>query len=155
MIRHGRWRWSLGLAGWLVVAAAPALAQSDVVGEWRHYGADGANTKYSPLDQITVTNFSDLQIAWRWISVSTEVAEARDEITPGLFKATPLMVDGMLYVSTPLGQVAALDPGTGEPGTVDPRPVTAAIGSRRLDIRPATKLGGEDHQRILEQAAVL
>ena len=114
MIRHGRWRWSLGLAGWLVVAAAPALAQSDVVGEWRHYGGDGANTKYSPLDQITVTNFSDLQIAWRWTSVSTEVAEARDEINPGLFKATPLMVDGMLYVSTPLGQVAALDPCTGE-----------------------------------------
>ena len=101
---------------WLVLvgAAGPARAQSGEVGEWRHYGADGANTKYSPLDQITVTNFSDLEVAWRWTSISTEVASQRDSIDPGLFKATPLMVGGLLYVSTPLGQVAALDAGTGE-----------------------------------------
>ena len=90
------------------------MAQPGVPGEWRHYGADGANTKYSPLDQITVTNFSDLEVAWRWISISTEVASRREQIRPGLFKATPLMVGGLVYVSTPLGQVAALDAGTGE-----------------------------------------
>jgi|TARA_B100002003_G_scaffold250909_1_gene292097 quinoprotein glucose dehydrogenase len=105
-----------GVTVWLVLvgAAGPARAQSGEVGEWRHYGADGANTKYSPLDQITVTNFSDLEVAWRWTSISTEVASQRDSIDPGLFKATPLMVGGLLYVSTPLGQVAALDAGTGE-----------------------------------------
>ena len=97
-----------------LTAGAPVQAQPGVPGEWRHYGADGANTKYSPLDQITVTNFSDLEVAWRWISISTEVASRREQIRPGLFKATPLMVGGLVYVSTPLGQVAALDAGTGE-----------------------------------------
>ncbi|HJN42995.1 MAG: PQQ-binding-like beta-propeller repeat protein [Vicinamibacterales bacterium] len=115
-MRNGRWRRLCGVTVWLVLvgAAGPARAQSGEVGEWRHYGADGANTKYSPLDQITVTNFSDLEVAWRWTSISTEVASQRDSIDPGLFKATPLMVGGLLYVSTPLGQVAALDAGTGE-----------------------------------------
>ncbi|MDA1093527.1 MAG: PQQ-binding-like beta-propeller repeat protein [Acidobacteria bacterium] len=109
-----RWWWCVGLSGWLVVAgtARPSVAQPPV-GEWHHYGADGANTKYSPLDQITADNFSDLEIAWRWTSISHEVASLRDSLDPGLFKATPLMVGGLLYVSTPLSQVAALDAGTG------------------------------------------
>ena len=115
-MRHGRWWRCVGLGVWLVTAGAvgPAAAQPPVVGEWHHYGADGANTKYSPLDQITAENFSDLEIAWRWTSVSHEVATERDAIDPGLFKATPLMIGGVLYVSTPLGQVAALNAGTGE-----------------------------------------
>ena len=119
----GRWWWTVVLVGWLLTGSAvgPAMGQTAPVGEWRHYGADGANTKYSPLDQITVTNFSDLEVAWRWTSISTEVGNAREEINPGLFKATPLMAGGLVYVSTPLAQVAALDAGTGEPvWTYDP-----------------------------------
>ena len=97
-------------------------AQTIPVGEWHAYGADGANNKYSPLDQITVTNFTDLEIAWRWSSITTEVTEERTNINAGLFKATPLMVGGLVYVSTALGQVAALSAGTGEPvWTYDPR----------------------------------
>ena len=49
-------------------------------GEWRAFGSDSANTKYSPLDQITAENFTDLEIAWRWTSISTGVAAARPEI---------------------------------------------------------------------------
>ena len=115
-MRHGRWWRCVGLGVWLMVAGAVGTvsAQPPVDGEWHHYGADGANTKYSPLDQITAENFSDLEIAWRWTSVSHEVATERDAIDPGLFKATPLMIGGVLYVSTPLGQVAALHAGTGE-----------------------------------------
>ena len=51
----------------LVTAVSPSSlqAQSAPVGEWRAFGADAANTKYSPLDQITAENFTELQIAWR------------------------------------------------------------------------------------------
>jgi len=108
--------------GVILISAGSAGAQPAQVGEWRAYGADGANNKYSPLDQVTVTNFTDLEIAWRWTSISTEVTSQRENIDAGLFKATPLMVGGLVYVSTALGQVAALDAGTGEPvWTYDPR----------------------------------
>ncbi len=102
------------------VAAAPPPAAAQTTGadaaavEWRAFGHDGANTKYSPLDQIRPENFRDLEVAWRWKSISTEVAAEREEIEPGPFKTIPLMVDGLVYASTALGQVVAVDAGTGE-----------------------------------------
>ena len=38
-------------------------------GEWRSYAGDIRGTKYSPLDQIDASNFSDLEVAWEWLSV--------------------------------------------------------------------------------------
>ena len=112
-----------------MLAAAVALttaglagAQSVPDGEWHAIGRDAANTKYSPLDRITADNFTDLRIAWRWTSLSRAVAARDDRIRPGQFKAVPLMAGGLVYVSTALGQVAALDAGTGETvWTYDPR----------------------------------
>ena len=37
-------------------------------GEWRDYAGDTYGLKYSPLDQINVSNVQDLQVAWRWAS---------------------------------------------------------------------------------------
>ena len=102
------------LAG-VLFTAPPAPAQTSApVGEWRAFGADAANTKYSPLDQITPENFTELEVAWRWRSISGEVAAEHEAIRPGPFKTAPLMIGGLVYVSTALGQVAALDAGTGE-----------------------------------------
>src|SRR4029078_10689580 len=38
---------------------------STAAGEWPTYGGDLANSKYSPLDQITAANFGSLKVAWR------------------------------------------------------------------------------------------
>ena len=43
---------------------APARP-STATGEWPTYGGDLANSKYSPLDQITAANFASLKVAWR------------------------------------------------------------------------------------------
>ena len=117
------------LNAWAVVAVATTLtvglagAQTSVPdGEWHAFGRDGANTKYSPLDQITAENFTDLEIAWRWTSLSRAVAEQNERIRPSAFMSSPLMAGGLVYVSTALGQAAALDAGTGEAvWTYDPR----------------------------------
>ncbi len=109
-------------ATWCVLAAvaAPAHAQYGATnGEWPTYAGDLGGTKYSPLDQIDATNFSDLEIAWRWASPDGSLdldalREARPEIGIRNFKATPLMVGGTVYISTPLVQSAAIDAGTGE-----------------------------------------
>ena len=113
----------LAVAAVAVVATGSAHGLTSVPdGEWHHFGRDGANTKYSPLDQITAENFTDLEIAWRWTSLSRAVVEENEQIRPSAFKSSPLMADGLVYVSTALGQAAALDAGTGEPvWTYDPR----------------------------------
>ena len=112
----------LAVAAAVIVATAPAHGQTRVPdGEWHHFGRDGANTKYSPLDQITAENFTDLEIAWRWTSLSRPVVEQHERIRPSAFKSSPLMADGLVYVSTALGQAAALDAGSGAPvWTYDP-----------------------------------
>ena len=126
--------------------ARPASAQWQEYGtgngEWRSYAGDIAGTKYSPLDQIDASNFSDLEVAWAWTSVDRmlsratpgggewrapleAVVESLVADTPNLyrdgqspnptrFQATPLMVGGVLYFNTPLSQGVAVDAATGE-----------------------------------------
>ena len=98
---------------WATLPASTALAQVPD-GEWHAFGRDGANSKYSPLDQITADNFGELEIAWTWDSLSQAVVAERENIRPSAFMSSPLMANGLVYVSTALGQAAALDAGTGE-----------------------------------------
>lgn len=78
-------------------------------GEWPTYGGDTGHTRYSPLDQIDATNFSDLEIAWRF---RTDNLGAAPEYN---FQSTPLMVDGVLYSTGGTRRaVFALDAATGE-----------------------------------------
>ena len=111
-------------------------------GEWRSYAGDIGGKKYSPLDQIDASNFADLEIAWEWTSVDAlisrstpgggewsapldTIVESLVEENPELYRpghlplssrlqATPLMVAGVLYFNTPLGQGVAVDATTGE-----------------------------------------
>jgi len=78
-------------------------------GEWRHYGGDIGNTRYSPLDQINATNFSKLELAWRF---KTDSLGPRPEYQ---FEGTPLMAGGLVYSTGGTRRaVVALDAATGE-----------------------------------------
>ena len=78
-------------------------------GEWRTYGGDLANTRYSPLAQINAETFGTLEVAWRF---KTDHLGPQPEFD---FQATPLMVDGVLYLTAGTRRAAvALDAGTGE-----------------------------------------
>ena len=97
----------LGLSAW---ATRPTVAQRAATnGEWTTYGADLANTRYSPLAQITADNFSKLEIAWRF---KTDSLGPRPEY---MFESTPLMVGGVVYSTAGTRRaVVALDAATGE-----------------------------------------
>ncbi len=77
--------------------------------EWTTYGADLANTHYSPLDQITRDNFSKLEVAWRF---KADALGPRPEYN---WESTPLMANGTIYVTAGSRRdVVALDAETGE-----------------------------------------
>jgi quinoprotein glucose dehydrogenase len=82
--------------------------------EWGSYGGDKASSKYSPLAQIGPDNFRRLRVAWTLRSVDEEVVRANPRLKTWVWEATPLMVDGVMYVSTSLSQVAAIDAATGK-----------------------------------------
>jgi len=77
--------------------------------EWPTYGADLANTRYRPLDQINAANFSKLEVAWRF---KTDSLGNRPEYK---LEGTPLMVNGVVYATAGSRRAAiALDAATGE-----------------------------------------
>ncbi len=82
--------------------------------EWLSYGGDKASSKYSPLAQIGRGNFNRLRVAWTWRSAEEEVAKANPHLKTWAWEATPPMVGGVLYMSTSLSQVAAIDAATGK-----------------------------------------
>lgn len=72
--------------------------------DWRVTGGDPGNSRYSPLDQINRANVSKLRVAWIY-----HTGDRRSEI-----QATPLVVNDVLYGTTPALAVVALraDSGT-------------------------------------------
>ncbi|HME07246.1 MAG TPA: PQQ-binding-like beta-propeller repeat protein, partial [Bryobacteraceae bacterium] len=90
-----------------LAAVASAQAQKDT--EWPTYNADLAGTRYRPLDQIKASNFSKLEVAWRF---KTDSIGNRPEYK---LEGTPLMVKGVVYATAGSRRAAiALDAGTGE-----------------------------------------
>lgn len=70
---------------------------------WLLYGHDYSNQRYSPLGQINVENVKTLTP--RWIFQTGKI---------GSFQTNPLVVDGVMYVTTPFNHVVALEARTGQ-----------------------------------------
>ena len=102
---------TLAMGGALAAAARQSPSSA---GEWTHYGGNAGSQKYSPLDQITRDNVSRLDVAWRWASPDNPLVAADPLLRPGMYHDTPLMVRGVLYTVTSLGQIAAIDPASGQ-----------------------------------------
>ncbi|KOC19574.1 alcohol dehydrogenase [Comamonas testosteroni] len=71
--------------------------------DWPTTGVDYAETRYSRLDQINAANVKDLGLAWSYNLESTRGVEA-----------TPVVVDGIMYVSASWSVVHAIDTRTGQ-----------------------------------------
>ncbi len=100
------------------VALLLASAQAQEVA-WPSTGRDPQGTRYLPAAEITRANVGRLSVAWTYRTGESESRFATSK--PTAFETTPLVVDGTMYVGTPLGRVIALDPATGqERWTFDP-----------------------------------
>jgi quinoprotein glucose dehydrogenase len=112
---------TFGSSAVVTAAAAPAPPRgANRRIEWPYVGADQSNTRYSPLEDLTVDNVSRLQVAWRWRPEERPLPEFGT--VPGNFTATPIMIDNVVYVSTNYNRVAALDAESGAVRWVyDPR----------------------------------
>lgn len=95
-----------------MVGCASAPAQQDATtaaiiqshsGDWPSFGRDYSSRRYSPANQINRNNVKNLAPAWHYKSgVSAS------------FQATPIVVDGVMYISLPYDHVVALDAKTGK-----------------------------------------
>ncbi len=100
---------------WLSVASAdPAQVNRDRLlgaasepGQWFSRGRDWTGQFYSPLDRINASNVTRLGFAWEY-----DAGTRRGRVQRGL-EATPIVVDGVMYVSLAWSEVVALDARTG------------------------------------------
>src|SRR5579883_460196 len=81
-------------------------------GNWPNYGNDPGGTKHSSLAQINRANVARLKPAWEY-HTGALVPETPNN-KKAAFEATPIVVDGTMYVSTPYDVVIALDAATGK-----------------------------------------
>lgn len=88
---------------------------SDGYDGWEVYGGGPEQRRYSRLDQIHKGNVDQLQLAWTY--------ETGDEYPGSQIQCNPLVVDGLLYGSSPNGRIFAIDAVTGE-----------EVWSRRLEV---------------------
>jgi quinoprotein glucose dehydrogenase len=127
----------------LVLAATPAALHAQAIpgalpdstkalaqGEWPAYAGTYAAAHYSPLTQIDSTNAKNLHVAWRWKSPDMAIKQADSKVGPThVNESTPLMVGGVLYTSTTLSEVAAIDAVSGETKWVfDPKVYGNGLG---------------------------
>ncbi|MFO1497270.1 MAG: PQQ-binding-like beta-propeller repeat protein [Verrucomicrobiota bacterium] len=75
---------------------------------WPTYGGDPAGTKYSPLAQINRTNVTQLQPAWVYRCDDMRLQPA------STIECNPLIIDGIIYLTTAGLKVAALEAATGQ-----------------------------------------
>src|SRR5262245_25273353 len=94
----------------LLAASLTVSAQQGAKGgEWHTWGGDLGSTRYAPLDQINASNFSTLEVAWRFKT------ENLGKIPDFNMQSTPLMVKGVLYFTAGSHRDAvAVDAATGE-----------------------------------------
>jgi len=103
----------------LVVCLGASVAGSAFSADWPSYGGDNGSQKYSTLDQVNASNVADLVTAWSWESpdnatVADNIAQQNYRAVPAGFKATPIVIEGVMYVPSSFGRVVALDAASGE-----------------------------------------
>jgi quinoprotein glucose dehydrogenase len=100
---------ALALIGLAFVVTVTLRGQQSPNRDWTTYGADLANTHYSPLDQINKDNFGKLEVAWRF---KPDALGPRPEYN---WESTPLEANGMVYVTAGSRRaIVGLDAETGE-----------------------------------------
>ena len=120
MLPSGMHRHSMVTAAVTLALFASASAQ-DGRHDWPVHAGDQAATRYAAIADINRQTVRQLAVAWTWKPAERALPEYGTQ--PGTFQNTPLMIDDVLYVSTPYNRVVALDARTGrELWRYDPEP---------------------------------
>ena len=98
----------LGRLSWLAalgIAACSGYAAQSGNQDWPVAGGAG-QVRYSTLDQINTRNVQNLKKAWQW--------DSGDEFPGSEMQCNPIVIDGVMYATTPSVRVVALDGATGK-----------------------------------------
>jgi len=101
---------NLALKAFIIATLAGSLCApfqaAEPYRDWTVYGGGPDSIRYSALDQINLGNVSELQIAWTF--------DTGDAFPESEMECNPIVVNGLLYATTPKLRLIALDAATGK-----------------------------------------
>ena len=107
-----------------VVLCATRLPAAEPYRTWTAYGGGPESIRYSALDQINRDNVSQLRVAWTF--------DTGDAFSDSEMQCNPIVVNGVLYATTPKLRLIALDAATGKPRwSFEQQPPERALGKQR------------------------
>jgi len=111
-----------------VLLSSAVFAQAEApASNWRYYLKDPGGTRYATLDQINRSNVKDLRVAWVY-----HTGQSSDQLKTTI-ECNPLVIDGVMYITSPILEVIALDAATGkEIWKYNPFPDEVRFGNPRL-----------------------
>ena len=122
-----------------VLLLAVALPAAPPYREWTVYGGGPDSIRYSALNQINRENVSRLQVAWTF--------DTGDAFPDSEMECNPIVVNGLLYATSPQLRLIALDAATGRlRWAFDPKQNLPALGKQRN--RGVTYWAAGEDQRI-------
>lgn len=93
----------------LLFAGCKSKLDSDKDRTWSVYKADNSSSNYSPLDKINTSNVSQLKLAW-----SFSMADKKPGAERGSSECNPIIVDGVMYVTSASQWAYAINAATGK-----------------------------------------
>ena len=93
----------------LLLASCNPEPKNSALSTWRIKGGNAEGTQYSSLNQITTANVASLKLAWTYHSGDADTAQNRSQI-----QCNPIVVDGILYGTSPTLKAFALNAATGQ-----------------------------------------
>jgi quinoprotein glucose dehydrogenase len=92
-----------------VLLLASSVTRADAPpSDWRNYLKDPGGTRFTTLDQINRANVRDLRVAWVYHTGQNS------DVSKTTIECNPLVIDGVMYLTSPLLDVISLDAGTGK-----------------------------------------
>lgn len=127
--------------------------------EWPAYGGDPGGMRHAALSQITPENVDQLKLAWTYRTGELDYYKDNDAAEKAAFEATPLMVEGTLFLNTPSNRVIVLDAVSGiEKWKFDPKvnlkEEYSEITSRGVSTWPGPDIVQDDAQRRIYIATI-
>lgn len=95
-------------------AAACIAASAAETGNWREYNGDKAGSRFEPGTNVTLQSVKSMKVAWRVPLPGNQLSVDNPELRTWANQSTPLAINGILYSSSPIGIVTALDGATGK-----------------------------------------
>lgn len=106
----------------IMLSAAPLAMAAAGDGNWTEYNGDKAGSRYLAGGKVNAQSVKSMKVAWRWAMPDNKVWQDNAELRTWVNQSTPLAIDGVLYSSSPMSMVSAIDGKTGKTlWTYDPK----------------------------------